>query len=50
MTPELEELKAHIAQLTDEQLLEMVGAEAGEYREEALGFAKAELEKRGIDL
>ena len=49
MTPELQELKERIALLTEEQLLNMVGAEAGEYREEAIGFAKAELEARGVE-
>ena len=46
MTPESQELKERIAHFTDEQLIEMVGAEAGEYREEAIGYAKAELEAR----
>jgi hypothetical protein len=49
MTPELQELKGRITQLRDEQLLEMIEAEAGEYREEAIGYAKAELEARGVD-
>ena len=49
MTPESQELKDRITRLEDEQLLEMVAAKAGEYREEAVGYAKAELEARGID-
>ena len=50
MTPESQELKDRITRLEDEQLLEMVAAKAGEYREEAVGYAKAELEARGIDV
>jgi hypothetical protein len=50
MTPESQELKDRITRLEDEQLLEMVASKAGEYREEAVGYAKAELEARGIDV
>ena len=49
MTPGSEELKERIANLTDEQLLEMISAEAGEYREEAIAYAKSELKWRGVD-
>jgi hypothetical protein len=49
MTPESQELQERIKQSTDEQLLEMVAAEPGEYRQEAIGFAKAELDARGVD-
>jgi len=44
-----QELKKRITQLPDEQLLEMVTAEAGNYRQDALEYAKAELTSRGID-
>src|SRR5262249_29168592 len=44
-----EALQRRIAGLTDEELLEMVTVEAGEYRQEAIDFAKAELTSRGID-
>jgi hypothetical protein len=43
------ELKARITGLSDEELLTIVEEEAGEYREDAVGFAKAELEARGIE-
>ena len=43
------ELKQHISQLSDDELLEMITAKLGDYREEALNFAKAELSARGID-
>jgi hypothetical protein len=49
MTPESQELKDRITRFEDEQLLEMVAAKAGEYREEAVGYAKAELDVRGVD-
>ena len=49
MNEESQELKKKITQLSDEQLLEMVAAEAGNYRPEALDYAKAELTSRGID-
>jgi hypothetical protein len=50
MTPESQELKDRIGQFEDEQLLEIVAAKAGEYRDDAIGYAKAELEARGIDV
>lgn len=49
MNEEAKELKNRITQLSDEQLLEMVAAEAGNYRQEALDYAKSELTSRGID-
>jgi len=49
MSPDSEELKERIANLTDEQLLEMISAEPGEYREEAITYAKNELKWRGVD-
>ena len=33
----------------DTEVSEMVAAKAGDYREEAIGYAKAELEARGVD-
>ena len=44
------ELKKKISGLSDDELLEMVTTNAGNYREEALNFAKAELTARGIEL
>jgi hypothetical protein len=49
MNDESQELKKRITQLADEQLLEMVEAEAGNYRQEALDYARTELISRGID-
>jgi hypothetical protein len=46
---DLRELKQRISQLTDEQLIEMVTTDAGEYRREALDYAKSELRSRGVD-
>jgi len=46
---DLRQLKERISQLEDEQLIEMVTSAAGEYRQEALEFAKAELMSREID-
>jgi hypothetical protein len=43
------ELKENISRMPDEQLLEIVRAKPGEYRDEALYFAKKELEARRID-
>jgi hypothetical protein len=49
MNDEARELKKRISELPDEQLLEMVEAEAGNYRREALEYARAELKARAID-
>ena len=49
MKEETRELQKQITQLSDEQLLEMVTVESGDYRQEALDYAKAELIARGID-
>ncbi len=49
MNEEAMELQKKITQLSDEQLLEMVTVESGDYRQEALDYAKAELTSRGID-
>jgi hypothetical protein len=49
MSHETDELKETIHNLSDEQLIEMVTVAAGDYRQEALDFAKAELNSRGVD-
>ena len=49
MNEEALELQKKITQLSDEQLLEMVTVESGNYRQEALDYAKGELTSRGID-
>src|SRR5262245_18663312 len=46
---ETDELKETIHDLSDEQLIEIVTFAAGDYRQEALDFAKAELKSRGVD-
>ena len=45
---DLQELKQRISKLTDEQLIEMVTTDAGDYRREALDYAKTELRSRGV--
>jgi hypothetical protein len=50
MDEEAFELKEKIMHLSDDQLLQMVTVDAGEYRKEALDYAKAELLARGIDV
>src|SRR5262245_45319945 len=47
---ESQALKQHISQLSDEQLITMVTVEAGDYRKQALDFAKAELAARGVNV
>ncbi len=42
------QLKERISKLSDEELLEMVGGKASDYRNESLGYAAEELEARGI--
>ena len=49
MSNDMQELKERITGLSDEQLVEMLTVGAGEYRQEALDFAKAELRFRGVD-
>ena len=49
MSDNLEELRNKITTLTDEELIEMVTVSAGDYRQEALDFAKTELGSRGVD-
>lgn len=45
---ESKELQRHINSLSDEELLTIVEVEAGDFREEAVEFAKAALQERGI--
>jgi hypothetical protein len=49
MTDDLRDLKDRISNLSDEELIEMVTVAAADYREEALDYAKVELENRGVD-
>ena len=48
MSDELEELKQRIAEHSDEELIEMVTVGSSDYREEALNYARAELQNRGV--
>jgi hypothetical protein len=48
--PNLNELKERISKMSDEELLQMVGEDFEDYRQEALQFAEAELAARGIQL
>jgi hypothetical protein len=50
MGEELQELKDRLVKLSDEQLIEMVLAPQGEYRQEALDIAKAELKWRRVEI
>ncbi len=50
MAKEFQELKDRLVKLSDEQLLEMVLAPPGEYRQEALDIAKAELKWRRVEI
>jgi len=45
---ELNELKDRISQMSDRELLRIVEVEYGDYRDEAIEFAEAELGKRSI--
>lgn len=49
MNKELQELKARISSLSDEELLKMVYVDFADYREEAISFAKQELKKRSLE-
>ena len=49
MNGELGELKERIVRLTDQELLDMITGKPGDYRQEALDFAKTELKARGTD-
>ena len=48
MTDEWERLKNRIAGLSNEELLKMIGPDKKDYRQEALQFATAELDRRGV--
>src|SRR5437879_7619237 len=50
MGKELQELKDRLVKLSDEQLIEMVLAPPGEYRQDALDIAKAELKWRRVEI
>ena len=50
MAKEFQELKDRLVKLSDEQLLEMVSAPPGEYRQDALDIAKAELKWRRVEI
>ncbi|HJZ79485.1 MAG TPA: hypothetical protein VKD91_04045 [Pyrinomonadaceae bacterium] len=48
MEDESFELKEKISQIPDEELLRMFGADAGQYRQEAIALAKFEIARRGL--
>jgi len=48
MNEDLERLRERMASLSDEELLRIVKVEYKDYRREALEFAKAELDSRGL--
>jgi hypothetical protein len=50
MGNEFQELKDRLVKLSDEQLIEMVLAPPGEYRQDALDIAKAELKWRQVEI
>src|SRR5207302_4742193 len=50
MDKEFQELKDRLVKLSDEQLIEMVLAPPGEYRQDALDIAKAELKWRRVEI
>ena len=50
MGEEFQELKDRLVKLSDEQLIEMVSAPPGEYRQDALDIAKAELKWRRVEI
>ena len=50
MTDEFQELKERLVKFSDEQLIEIVSAPAGEYRQEALDIAQAELKWRRVEI
>ena len=50
MDKEFQELKDRLVKLSDEQLIEMVLAPPGEYRQDALDIAKAELKWRHVEI
>jgi hypothetical protein len=50
MGKEFQELKDRLVKLSDEQLIDMVLAPLGEYRQDALDIAKAELKWRRVEI
>ena len=50
MSEEFQELKDRLVKLSDEQLIEIVLAPPGEYRQEAMDIAKAELKWRRVEI
>ena len=50
MGDESQELKDRLVKLSDEQLIEIVLAQPGEYRQEALDIARAELKWRRVEI
>jgi hypothetical protein len=50
MGKEFQELKDRLVKLSDEQLIEIVLAPPGEYRQDALEIAKAELKWRRVEI
>src|SRR5262245_16780114 len=50
MTDEWRDIKQRISQLSDEQLIEMLTVSAADYRKEALDYAKAEFNRRRLEL
>jgi hypothetical protein len=50
MSDDYQELKDRLVKLSDEQLIDMVVAPPGEYRQDALDIAKAELKWRKVEI
>lgn len=50
MYEEPNELKNRIVQLSNEELIRMVNFDHEQYREEALGYARAEMDRRGLKI
>jgi len=49
MSDDVLELKERISKLSDDQLIDMITVSAGDYRQEALDYAKAELKYRRVE-
>jgi hypothetical protein len=50
MDDESQALQRRMADLSNEELLKIVGADSDDYRKEALDFAKSELARRGVPM
>ena len=48
MQPGSQDLQQHISDLSDEQLTEMLTINSGQYREDALNYARVEAAARGL--